>query len=81
METSLKLLKEYGITAVMAFGLLYLNSRLNVVEDRLYQCYEARILNSFNQLEDRPIINKRIYAILPNELRIKNDDKRKNNKG
>lgn len=78
MEQALKVIKEYGISAVMGFALLYMNNRLSIVEDRLYQCYEMRILNSYNQADKDFILPRRYYAVLPqNDIRIKNNDKNK----
>lgn len=75
MEQALKVIKEYGISAVMGFALLYMNNRLSIVEERLYQCYEMRILNSFDVREnfEEP---RRYYAILPHEIRIEKNDKK-----
>ena len=77
MEQALKVLKEYGITAAMGFALLYMNNRLSMVEDKLYNCYEMRILNSFSATDENIELPRRVYAVLPHEIRIKNNDKNK----
>ncbi len=70
MEHSLKLIKEYGITAVFAFALVWQNTKINKVEQMLYDCYEARILTSATN--DNTIrFNTRLVAILLNGINIK----------
>lgn len=72
METALKLLKEYGINAVLAFGLLYMNHRVSNLEEKLFDCYEARINQSLWANNDSQAIdNNRSYAVLVQEPKVR----------
>lgn len=76
MEQVLKLLEKYGITAAMAIVILWMNSRLTLIEEKLYQCYEMRIMNADESTKH----NTKLLAILPPEIRIKNERTEKNDK-
>jgi len=77
MEYSLKLIKEYGITAVFAFALVWQNTKINKVEQMLYDCYEARILTSATS-DSTVNTGFRLVAVLPNGITIKNGRDKKN---
>ena len=77
---SIKAIKEYGITAVLVFALVWQNTKMNQMDDkltsiqnRLYDCFEQRIKdNSFNNMFGREkVSHTKIYGILPDEIRIK----------
>jgi len=73
METALKLLKEYGINAVLAFGLIWMNTRVSTLEEKLFECYEARIVETKLNANKDKSINTRLkqYAVLVQEPKIK----------
>lgn len=73
METALKLLKEYGISAALAFGLVYMNTRVTKLEDKLIDCYETRIIETKLRANNDTTINDccRQYAVLVREPKIK----------
>lgn len=73
METALKLIKEYGINAVLAIGLLYMNNRVTKVEEKLFDCYEARIIETrLNANNDSTVTDCcKQYAVLVREPKIK----------
>jgi len=72
MEQALKLIKEHGVSAVLAFGLLWMNSRITTVEDKLFNCYEARITERLYSKEHKDITEvTRPLAVLVTEPKIK----------
>jgi hypothetical protein len=42
LETTLKAIKDYGITGVLVVWLFITNNRLSVVENKLFDCYMMR---------------------------------------
>ena len=42
LETTLKAIKDYGITGVLVAWLFITNNRLSVVENKLFDCYMMR---------------------------------------
>lgn len=80
MEQTLKLLDKYGISAALLFAVIWMNARVSDVEERLFDCYEKRVLTSMSNLDaDISTDDRKIYAVLPNEIRIRRNDK--TNKG
>lgn len=73
METALKLIKEYGINAVLAIALVWMNSRVDRVENLLFECYEARIIETkLNANRDTSIDSSiKQYAVLVREPKVK----------
>ena len=72
METALKLIKEYGINAVLALALVWMNSRVDRVESLLFECYEARIIETKLNANSENISDCcRQYAVLVREPKIK----------
>ncbi len=72
METALKLIKEYGINAVLALALVWMNTRVTRVEDLLFECYEARIIETKLNANSESITDCcKQYAILVREPKIK----------
>ena len=82
---SIKAIKDYGVTAVLVFALVWMNSKTNqmdekltTIQNRLYDCFEQRIKdNSYNNMfghEKRTSFNDvKVYGILPDEIKIKNE--------
>jgi len=77
---SIKAIKEYGITAVLVFALVWQNTKMNQmdekltsIQNRLYDCFEQRIKdNSFNNMFGREkVSHSKVFAILPEEIEIK----------
>lgn len=73
METALKLIRDYGINAVLAIALVWMNSRVDRVENLLFDCYEARIIETkLNANKDNTVdIGVKQYAVLVREPKIK----------
>lgn len=61
--------KKHGATGVMVVALVWMNNRLNVVEDRLYDCYEnlatSAVIMPSQQHREMPISRKNMLAVLP----------------
>lgn len=63
----MEFIKKQGAMGVMAIALLWMNSRINTLEDKLYNCYDKLSnKNVTNIIEhDRPI------AIIPEKFKFK----------
>lgn len=82
---SIKAIKDYGVTAVLVFALVWMNAKMNqmdekltVIQNRLYDCFEQRIKdNSMNSLFGREretsFNDVKIYGIIPEEPKVKNE--------
>ena len=65
MTEFVTIIKKYGVTGVLALWLWHTDSRLNKVEDALYDCYKEQ---SFKKASNTRIgLSERSYAILPND--------------
>lgn len=42
LETTLKAIKDYGITGVLVAWLFITNNRLSIVENKLFDCYMTK---------------------------------------
>jgi hypothetical protein len=75
LELILKGVQKYGVTGVLCIVLFWMNSRLNNVEAKLYNCYEQQIIRQWSRNANNDIeIPNRIFAILPNyKIRIKRE--------
>lgn len=64
--------KKHGISVLLIFALVWMNNRLSNVEEKLYDCLEARA-----QMVSAPMSEKKYdhveqtYAILPEKLKVK----------
>jgi hypothetical protein len=63
LETTLKAIKDYGITGVLVVWLFMTNNRLSIVENKLFDCYMTKH-SSVNTTENVYMIPEFI-AILP----------------
>lgn len=75
MELSIEKITKYGINGLLFFALVWMNSRLDKVEQKLFDCYESRIYTVPKVASNghRKVISENFkVAILPN-----NNDKRK----
>lgn len=70
MAEKIEVIRKYGVTGALAFALLWMNNRLDKVEEKLYDCYEQQIATTNTHKPIEPIKYK-CYAILPEK-----DDKR-----
>jgi hypothetical protein len=62
-----ELLKKHGVWVIVA---LYLNNKVEAIEEQLYDCYEARIIENKNPITDRKLASpERTYAILPSKCK------------
>ena len=76
MGETLAIINKWGVTAVMAIAIVWFNARLNSVEDKLYDCYEKRLVSKNIKTGYNYEVLPRQVAILPNEIKIEKDDKR-----
>lgn len=81
MKSIYDILKKHGALAGISLFLFLQNKemsvRLDSVEVKLYNCYEARILNSkFTAIHDGVIIgHRKHFAVLPEQIEIKKERK------
>lgn len=70
-DSLVTLAKKHGALGVMAAWLAYTTYRLDVVEQKLYGC--------FDELKERPVLtsmtkrynkSERFYAVLPKEFKV-----------
>lgn len=65
----LESIKKHGATGVMVVALVWMNNRLNFVEDRLYDCYDriatSEIRLPSQQHREIPVRRKNLVAVLP----------------
>jgi hypothetical protein len=63
--------KKHGVTGLLCICLFWMNTRLSDVEERLYDCLDARV-----QAKSTPIGSKKqhnrehMVAVLPDKLKI-----------
>jgi len=70
MREFVDITKKYGVTGVLACWLWITNSRVEVLEIKLENCYELRMAKG--NLKANYVYNKLInYAILADEIKIK----------
>ena len=71
MREFVDITKKYGVTGVLACWLWITNSRVEVLESKLENCYQLQIMKGGN-LQANYVYNKSInYAILADEIKIK----------
>lgn len=64
--------KKHGISVLLIFALVWMNNRLSDVEEKLYDCLEAR-----TQVSEIPLSRKQqheltyVAAVLPDKLKVK----------
>ena len=77
---TIKAVKDYGTIAICVIGLFWFNNRSNEqdakierIELRLFDCFEERIKenNRVNILGKEVSKIEKVYAILPEEIKIK----------
>lgn len=80
---TIKAIKDYGITAVLVIALIWMNGKLtemdgklNNIQNRLFDCFEQRIKDNsrnyiFGSEQKEQIKTSKIYAIIPEEIKIK----------
>lgn len=67
MELSLESVSKLGFNAGLVVAVVWLSNRVNVIEERLYDCYEQRVLTS-SPLTDRKHEDKKlIFAVIPSD--------------
>jgi hypothetical protein len=67
MITTLEALNKYGIPAGMAIAIVWFNNRLNVVEERLYDCYEQRVFTSAPVSHRKHVEKDFVFAVIPSD--------------
>ena len=63
LETTLKAIKDYGITGVLVAWLFITNNRLSIVENKLFDCYMTK--HSSAQTTENVYMIPELLAILP----------------
>jgi hypothetical protein len=67
MKEFLTLIDKYGIKPLLLVAVLWLNNRLNTVEDRLYNCYTERVYRSVTKEQTHE--HAKLVAILPDKCK------------
>jgi hypothetical protein len=73
LESILESLKKYGVKAVLVIWILRAEARLNVVEDKLWNCYTSMQMMTAHRTAQT---KTEWYAILPHHIDVKKDIKR-----
>ena len=69
------IIKKHGSMGVLVSWLLWTNMRLSSVENKLYMCYDKIGQTSkIDNYRTRYNTPQELYAILPNEIKIKKKD-------
>jgi hypothetical protein len=63
LETTLKAIKDYGITGVLVAWLFITNNRLSIVENKLFDCYMTK--HSSAQTTENVLLIPQFLAIIP----------------
>ena len=63
LETTLKAIKDYGITGVLVVWLFMTNNRLTIVEGKLFDCYMTK--HSSAETTENVLLIPEFLAILP----------------
>jgi hypothetical protein len=82
LKAVLEALSKHGVRGLMVIALIWMNSRLNTVEERLYKCYDDKedlyfrtdksVKNDNNKNFTYPAV---LIAALPNDRKQKEDEK------
>ena len=70
MAEKIEFIRKYGVNGLLVVAVVWMNNRLDKVEEKLYDCYENQIATT-NTHEPIVPIKLKCYAILPEK-----DDKR-----
>ena len=69
----LETIKKHGALGMTVIALIWMNSRLSSVEERLFQCLNDRQeIKQASTHRSQILIKEKLVAILPNEQRKKN---------
>lgn len=63
LETTLKAIKDYGITGVLVVWLFITNNRLTIVEGKLFDCYMTK--HASVDTSENVLLIPEFLAILP----------------
>jgi len=74
MKETLDALNKYGVTAGMVVAVIWLNSRLDTVEERLYDCWKDQLRQSQPQTEKHFNPPEFRVAILPEPIKPRRNE-------
>jgi len=63
LETTLKAIKDYGITGVLVVWLFITNNRLTIVEGKLFDCYMTK--HASLETSENVLLIPEFLAIIP----------------
>ncbi len=67
----LEAIKKHGATGIMVVALIWMNNRLNTVEDRLYDCYDdiakPKVSCAPYKHDNMPSSRRDMVAVLPHD--------------
>jgi len=64
-------IKKHGALGMTVIALIWMNSRLSFVEEKLFDCLSSNQEIHTSQTKQAYIEKIEIYAVLPNETRVK----------
>jgi hypothetical protein len=67
MTEAFELIKKHGVLGVLCVWLFFMNNRLSTVEEKLYDCYDDKIVMQHQANNSTIHLHERIIAILPDE--------------
>lgn len=69
MEQLLDAIKKHGALGVVVFWLWVTHNRVEKLEQQLYDCYEKNTISNSISTPIKKIIDIRLFAVLPNEIK------------
>jgi hypothetical protein len=69
MTDFVNIVKTYGATGLLAVAVWWQNSRITDIEQRLHNCYEARIIEKGRTSESH-VMSVKLVAVLPKKQKF-----------
>ena len=73
LETTLKAIKDYGVTGVLVVWLFMTNNRLSIVEAKLFDCYMTKHASAQHQ-HDLHLVPEFIAILAKDEIKVKYEE-------
>lgn len=69
MNDLLTAIKKHGALGVLAMWLWITHARVEKLEQKLYDCYEQNAISNSMSMPYKKIVDIRLFAVLPNEIK------------
>lgn len=69
MNDLLDVIKKHGALGVVVFWLWVTHNRVEKLEQQLYDCYEKNTISNAISMPYKKIVDIRLFAVLPNEIK------------